>query len=50
MRGKDEYIVTNLDYNATVGVITFYTPANGRKQMFEDVLMVWGIEQELKKE
>jgi len=50
IREKKEYLVTNLDYTAAIAVIELYTPMDDRKQMFEDVLMIWGIEQELKKE
>ncbi len=43
-------IVYRLDCNAVIAIIELYTPAEGCKQMFEDVLMIWSIEQGLKTE
>jgi len=41
-------IVYRLDYDAVIAVIDLYVPAEGRKQMFEDILMIWMMEQECK--
>lgn len=43
-------IVYRLDYDAVIAVIELYTPAEGCRQMFEDVVMIWVMEQELKTE
>ncbi len=43
-------IIYRLDYDAVIAVIELYTPAEERKQMFEDVVMIWVLERELKTE
>ena len=43
-------IVYRLDCKSVIAVIELYISAEDVKQMFEDVLMIWGIEQELETE
>lgn len=43
-------VVYRLDYSAVAAVIDLYISAEEKRQIFEDILMIWYIKQEVKTE